>query len=186
MIHLLINKAIFILACYLNNRLHIMAPVFVLFTTEQSNNGIQRHAIHTEYQKISHYKQIEWCGSLVGCAGTDFFLLNRDDATVLRQRNVLVHFLSLLFNEGVNCWDYIMSDVPNERMSMQHQLNDNEKGKPKNSLSQCHLVHHLSHMHCLGLNLWLCTDRLTTNCLSQHDPHQVLCCISQSSVIKTT
>jgi hypothetical protein len=52
---------------------------------------------------------------------------------------------------------------------MERQRKYIHKGKPKNMkkyLSQCHFVHHKSHVACPGTNPGLRSERPATNCLS--------------------
>jgi len=46
--------------------------------------------------------------------------------------------------------------VGNRNMCMEHWLDDNDMGKPKQSqnLSILHFVHHNSHMDCPAIELW--------------------------------
>ena len=52
----------------------------------------------------------------------------------------------LLFNDTLNCWNYIAS-VTDEWMYMEHSWNDRGQLKYlEKSLSQCYFIHHKSHM----------------------------------------
>jgi len=56
--------------------------------------------------------------------------------------------------------------LADERMSVEHQWNDSDGGKLKyweKNQSQCHFVHHRSHMDCLGTELGLQCEKLVNN-----------------------
>jgi hypothetical protein len=56
---------------------------------------------------------------------------------------------SVLFNDAVNCYDYIVL-VTDKHMGMGHLCNDTDRGKHK---SLCHFVHHKSHAD--GAWVWI-------------------------------
>ena len=62
---------------------------------------------------------------------------------------VLVLFLSMLFNDTSNFWDYAVS-VMDEWMNMESWWNDTDREeeqlKKKKKLVQCHFVYHKSHV----------------------------------------
>jgi hypothetical protein len=81
--------------------------------------------------------------------------------------------LRALLNEAASCQDYI-SVVTDERMSMEHRWNDTDRGKPKFSatnLSQCHFVHHKSHLGIYETEPAPTPERPATNRLSHGTGH---------------
>ena len=58
-------------------------------------------------------------------AGTDFLPVNPENDMVPRHRNDHVHNLSVLFND--NYWDYIISDMLDDILRMEHQCNETDR-----------------------------------------------------------
>ena len=63
--------------------------------------------------------------------------------------HMCLFFLSVLFNDTVNCWDYTEKLIDKWNVIMEHWWNDTGRGKPKyseKSLARCHIFHHSSNM----------------------------------------